>query len=692
MPNPGLLLKVIKFGEMNSYCISIESKKYIKKIKRHIKQFNEDSILSREIEEHEAAETAKILITKNRIDDTYIHEKSDLSGDDDKAICNESQNETLPLNCKSNLNCSPAGLYYPDNTKLDSLTYDQTRISIKGKSLSEIHRIYAYNQYFRNSPTLNALREQLSICSLTSEPQDKYRKYSGAKYVDSSCKFSNNSSTPKSAGKKALKLNKCYVKLQRISLPDNAPACSFKSPEPHCGFKSSQNVSNSSQLKFIKNSMSVNPDDDGVKKLPQEKSNRKKKLLLYNSPVTILKRLRPRCPNSGLATLKGCSCNQCAVQKAPPVVCDKENKLQKTSNTIVLRKGNICQTKNVSFLEKADTENVNHDAVNPSTRTSKTLSTEKNIGPIYLNSGLTTLKNKCAVEVDKNSMSYSEYKLQNNCNITEAETTNTMPSNDVYTSQGKKPLKPRKRFTSDRCPTKKLDLQNKISDTYLLEKSSSDDKDTNPGASLCVINHVSISSKDISQYSSVGHLIGKDRNTPSMVCDRGNTSCEISNLNEFEKSNFLPKKNVSLSEKSDAENIQHNYIKSCNEISGKLSTVKSNDKNYCPKISSPVATSYTRESKENYSKSRRVTVKDCSGGGCPALGSKNRISYSNDKFKISSSNEPGINENSPSKDASTPQIGKKRPRPKNTSAPNTCPASGIGVIIPQIKTFLHLKL
>ncbi|GBN60009.1 hypothetical protein AVEN_237462-1, partial [Araneus ventricosus] len=337
------------------------------------------------------------------------------------------------------------------------------------------------------------------------------------------------------------------------------------------------------------NSMSVNPDDDGVKKLSQEKSNHKKKLLLYNSPVTILKRLRPRCPNSGLATLKNCSCNRCTVRKVPLVVCDKENKSQKTSNTIVLRKDYICQTKNISLLEKSDTESVNHDAVNPSARTSQNLSTEKSIRPRCLNSGLATLKNECAVQVDKNPMSYSEHKLQNNCNIIEAETTNTVPSKDVCTPQGKKQLKPKKIFTSDKCPAKKLDLQNKILDTHLTESSSSDDEDSNTGASLSVINHVSISSKNISQYSSLWHLIGKDRNTPSMVCDGGNTSREISNPIQLKKSNFLPKKDVSLLEKSGAENFNHGYIKPSSRTSKNPSTEKPSNK-IPPKINSPIVT------------------------------------------------------------------------------------------------------
>ncbi|CAL1289157.1 unnamed protein product, partial [Larinioides sclopetarius] len=515
---------------MNSYCISLESKRYIRRIKRRIKtmkQSNDDSILNYESEEYEETETTKIIVTKNKID-TYNHEKSDLSEDD--FICNENQNETLPLNCKSNLNSPLINLHLPNNSKLDSLIYDQTRIRRKGKHcFSEMHRIYAYNQYFTCSPTLDPLRKGLNICPLTSNFQVHYRKYFQTKNVDSSFKFSNNSLTLMSEEcKKASKLNKCSVVPQRITMSENAGAGNFESPGSHHDFKSSQNCSNSSELKFIKNSLSVNPDD-AVQKLSQKRSNCRKKLLVRNTPVSMLKRLRPRCPNSGLATLKSHSRIQSARRKGYLILCNKANKSGKKYSTVVSRNDNACQTKKVSLLEKSDPESVSHDAATPNTKTSKNLSTNKSIEPKCLNSDFKTLKNECAVQVDKSAVDFGEFRFQNKSNITEAKTNYTVASKDICTPKRKNSLEPRNIFISDRCPTKKLDLQNKISDTHLKEKSSSDDDDnTNFDESLSGVNHVRISSKDISRYSNVWHLIGKEINSP-VVCEGINTSQEISN-------------------------------------------------------------------------------------------------------------------------------------------------------------------
>ncbi|CAL1289156.1 unnamed protein product [Larinioides sclopetarius] len=1007
--------KAVKFGEMNSYCISLESKRYIRRIKRRIKtmkQSNDDSILNYESEEYEETETTKIIVTKNKID-TYNHEKSDLSEDD--FICNENQNETLPLNCKSNLNSPLINLHLPNNSKLDSLIYDQTRIRRKGKHcFSEMHRIYAYNQYFTCSPTLDPLRKGLNICPLTSNFQVHYRKYFQTKNVDSSFKFSNNSLTLMSEEcKKASKLNKCSVVPQRITMSENAGAGNFESPGSHHDFKSSQNCSNSSELKFIKNSLSVNPDDavqklsqkrsncrkkllvrntpvsmlkrlrprcpnsglatlkshsriqsarrkgylilcnkanksgkkystvvsrndnacqtkkvslleksdpetvshdaaspnyrkyfqtknvdssfkfsnnsltlmseecikasklkkcsvvlqritmsenagagnfespgshhdfkssqncsnsselkfiknnlsvnpeDAVQKLLQKRSNCRKKLLVRNTPVSMLKRLRPRCPNSGLATLKSHSRIQSARRKGYLILCNKANKSEKKYSTVVSRNDNACQTKKVSLLEKSDPESVSHDAATPNTKTSKNLSTNKSIEPKCLNSDFKTLKNECAVQVDKSAVDFGEFRFQNKSNITEAKTNYTVASKDICTPKRKNSLEPRNIFISDRCPTKKLDLQNKISDTHLKEKSSSDDDDnTNFDESLSGVNHVRISSKDISRYSNVWHLIGKEINSP-VVCEGINTSQEISNPIELKKGIFLSKekvprmekispktsknlstekpsnknlhnnnssitilfssssnvtvkdssgnniptciskngiscnidklqsifhsaatevsntmpsnnictpqtdkfssaftnlsiscgkspsstdgqllpnnesassqilnrknksqetsctsvlekgnilsKKICLLEKSVAENPQQNCVKLRNEISGKLSTVKSNDKPYCPKVSSPVTT-YSLKSEEYYSNSRHETIEDYSNGGYPVFRNRSTISYNKDNFKISNNNED---------DASTPEIGNKRPRPKEASTPNTCPASGI---------------
>ncbi|GBM08647.1 hypothetical protein AVEN_52481-1 [Araneus ventricosus] len=668
--------KVIKFGEMNSYCMSIESKRYVRRIKRRIltmKKSNDDSILSCEIEKYEVTETAEILVTKNRIDDTYNHEKSYLSEDDDKSICNESQNETLPLNCKSN---SPAGLYYPDNTKLDSLTCDQARLSRKDKSFSsEIPRIYAYNQYFRNSPTLDALRKGLSICSLTNEPQVKYRNYSATKYVYSSCKFSNNSSMPESPGKKASKLRKCYVKLQRISLPENAPADSFKSPESHCGFKSSQNVSNSSQLKFIKNTKIfdfLNKISDSEvsdvlsigKSSNEDDINNSHKLLTESSssddegtnPDTLLSMVN-RVSISSKDIFRYSSVGHLIGKdrNTPSMVCDGGNTSCEISNPIQLKKSNFLPKKSVFLLEKSDAENFNRVYKNPFHKTSKYLSTEKssNKNPPKINSPITilfsdkslehcsssstaTVKDNCGNEtpalISEDGTSNNIDKLQNIFHSAVAEVSNTVPSNNICSPQPD-------RFSS-------------------------------------AFSNLSTSCCGNTQYSA-DQFLPDNGIASSQVFNRKNKSQETSNTAILEKSNIFSKKNISLLEKSVAENLGHSYKNSCNEISGKFSTVKSNDKNYCPKINSPVATSYSLRSEEHYSNSRRATVNDCSGGGCPGLRSKNRISYSKDKFKISSSNEPSIIKNSPSKDTSTPQIGNKCPRPKKTSAPNTCPASGI---------------
>ncbi|KAF8792104.1 hypothetical protein HNY73_003750 [Argiope bruennichi] len=703
--------KVIKFGEMNSYSISFESKTYLKQIRKYIEP---DEACTEKFVQHNDGGESELLVTSNTCTN---HTKKDSFKDESCSMSKKSQNKTWPLNFESNQHHPPLSIQYPNNVKLDCLTFKQDKhIKNLKNPFSKIRMLPLYEPYFKYSPKLDVLHEDQTIKNTISEHKI-HQESSETKCNDSNMKLSSNSLTLKTGDNNSsspYKIKECSVVLHR-----NIPAKYFKPLKSRSDIILSQSIAINPQFNFIKKSMPVNQNDKHAQKPSQKKYARKKLLCKNNTHLTVLKRLRPRPPKAGGTILKPRSYRRRALQVDEIEVSGSADKLQNNSNCTIAEMNDILPSKDIcrpqtktQLKRKLFTDTCHAESVGHQNKSSDAYLTKKSSNNI----GQTDLQNS-------------------NCTI--AEMNDILFSKDICRPQTKTQLK-RKLFTNT-CHAESVGHQNKSSDAYLNKKSSNNIDQTDLHTTLCMTNSASVSNQTIFPHSGDEQLLPEDRHA-SLIGDWKNKSLEANDTTVLRRGNIFPNRDLSPLKNFDANNfnsvfpgtaknlsaqnsssknllensfvamnsdrshiqcsssddvtLQHNSdneclscisknkfateatkhsnIKSCKKISRKLSTDESEGQNNCPKLDNSEADFI--KSRHLHLSQKCATVKS---GDHPVSRSKHKMSYGKKEFKKNSSSNPAYPENVPNKDSSAPKIIDYCLRPRKMSTYNECPGAEI---------------